>query len=241
MISPTIRSKVRNNIKPLYRLCGEYSTNSPSPKTPYRPESLALNHRNSGRPTTSSVINGLLLNQQVSITDAELKQILNVPYIEFKLPLNPEGYLAYTALVGRPNSRGRHVGVYIFTHVATGQMYVGSSNMLGRRLNQYFDPRKDYLNKKHRGLLLPLIKKDGFSAFTLKVYVMPADLSTGFYFLFLEQYLLLDPKFTLNTQLIVNFRTSQGTSLFMYNADLTVLYHTSNSISALKKRDRNTP
>lgn len=67
-------------------------------------------------------------------------------------------------------------------------MYVGSSNMLGRRLSQYFDHNKRFINKKDSGLLLPLIDKEGFSAFTLKIYVMPADLSSGFYFLFLEQY-----------------------------------------------------
>lgn len=115
-------------------------------------------------------------------------------------------------------------------------MYVGSSNVLGRRLNQYFDPRKGYLNKKDSGLLLPLIKKDGLSAFTLKVFVMPADLSSAFYFLFLEQYFLLDPKFSLNSQLIVNFRVNQGTTLFIYNADFSVLYYTSNSINALKRQ-----
>lgn len=98
MVSPAVRFKVRNNFKPLYSQQGNpYSTGN-LPQTPYRPESLALDHKNSGRPTTSAVINGLLLNQQVSITDAELKQILSVPYVEFKLPLSSAWLLSLYSL-----------------------------------------------------------------------------------------------------------------------------------------------
>ena len=200
----------------------------------YRPAALALEYTQNQAPVTSKEINSLLLNQGVSISDPELKKLLSIPYVEFKLPFNSESYLAYTALVGRPNSRGRHVGVYVFTHIATEQMYVGSSNALGRRLNQYFDQVHLFTNK-NSGLFMPLLEKDGIAGFTLKVYVMPAELSSGFYFLLLEQYFLLDPKFNLNTQRIVNFRVTQANSLHIYNEDLSILYHTSNSMSALKK------
>jgi|SRR5690554_652495 len=200
----------------------------------YRPAALALEYTQNQAPATSKEINSLLLNQGVSITDPELKKLLSIPYVEFKLPLSSDSYLAYTALVGRPNSRGRHVGVYVFTHIATGQMYVGSSNALGRRLSQYFDEEHLFANKKS-GLFMPLLEKDGIDGFTLKVYVMPAELSSGFYFLLLEQYFLLDPKFNLNTQRIVNLRVTQANSLHIYNEDLSILYHTSNSMNALKK------
>jgi hypothetical protein len=200
----------------------------------YRPSVLALEYIKNKVPITSKEINSLLLNQGVSITDSELKALLNISYVEFKLPLNPDSYLAYTSLVGRPNSRGRYAGVYIFTHTATEQKYVGSSNALGRRLNQYFDLEHPF-NNKDSGLLLPLIAKEGLNAFTLKIYVMPAKLSSDLYFLFLEQYFLLDSQFNLNSQRIVNFRTKQAKSLYVYNKDLSILYHTANSMSALKK------
>ena len=52
----------------------------------------------------------------------------------------------------------------MFTHKATGSKYVGSSNSLSRRLDQYFTFK--HFNQENSGLLLPLIKKDGFpSAF----------------------------------------------------------------------------
>ena len=38
-------------------------------EVPRNPESLALEHMNSGKPTTSSVINQILLNQNLSVND----------------------------------------------------------------------------------------------------------------------------------------------------------------------------
>jgi hypothetical protein len=127
------------------------------------------------------------------------------------------------------------VGVYVFTHLPTGGMYVGSSNSLGRRLNQYFDKTKAWVNRKEAGLLLPLIKKDGFSAFTLKIYLMPPEFSSKFYYLFLEQYFLLDPNFTLNTQRIVNFRVKQNLPIYLYNSDFTILYHEASYLNGLRR------
>lgn len=202
---------------------------------PYKPENLAMCHMKSKKPTTCEVINSLLLNQEVSISEADLNKLLRISYVEFKLPLSANSYLAYVNLVGKPGSRGKFAGVYVFTHIETGQKYVGSSNMLGRRLSQYFEPEKGFVNKKDSGLLLPLIKKDGFSKFTLKIYVMSPDSSISYDYLFLEQYFLLDSSFTLNTQRIVNFRVKQGTRIYVYNEDFSVLYHTSLSFNMLKK------
>jgi hypothetical protein len=131
LISPTIRVLGRNTNKPLYQTC-EYST-ATNTNTPYHPESLALNHINSGKPTTSNVINGLLLNQQVSITQEELDKLKAISGVKFDLPLNDETFRAFIALVGR--QRSQKSGVYVFTYKATGSKYVGSSNNLSCIIN----------------------------------------------------------------------------------------------------------
>ena len=57
------------------------------------PESLALEHINSGKPTTSSVINKVLLNQNLSVTDSKLEELLKVKGIEIDLPIStPENH-----------------------------------------------------------------------------------------------------------------------------------------------------
>jgi hypothetical protein len=45
--------------------------------------------------------------------------------------------------------------------------------------------------------LLPLIKTEGFDKFSLDIFVMPTEFSSGFYYLFLEQYHLLSKNLTL--------------------------------------------
>ncbi len=74
---------------------------------------------------------------------------------------------------------------------------MGSSNSLSRRLDQYFTYK--HFNQENSGLLLPLIKKDGFGAFNLEIFVVPEDFSHAattykleYYYLFLEQYYLLN-------------------------------------------------
>lgn len=62
-----------------------------------------------------------MANQKVSITQMELDQLKTVPGIKFDLPLNDQTFPAYLGLVGKPNtSTRRRPGVYIFTHLATG-------------------------------------------------------------------------------------------------------------------------
>lgn len=76
---------------------------------------------NSYKDITSEVLNSLLANQKVSITQMELDQLKTVPGIKFDLPLNDQTFPAYLGLVGKPNtSTRRRPGVYIFTHLATG-------------------------------------------------------------------------------------------------------------------------
>ena len=104
-------------------------------------------------------------NQKVSITKPELERFKKIPGVKFDLPLNDETYPSFETLVGKPNARGYKAGIYIFTHLPTGSKYVGSSNSLSRRLDQYFTFK--HFHQKNSGLLLPLIIKEGFEAFSL--------------------------------------------------------------------------
>ncbi len=82
----------------------------------YRPTNLVEEHLNKGNPTTSEVINSVLLNQKVSINQKELDDLLNLPSVKFDLPITNETYPSLLALVGKPASRRSNAGVYIFSH-----------------------------------------------------------------------------------------------------------------------------
>lgn len=185
---------------------------------------------------TSEVLNTLLANQQVSITQKDLDRLKAIPGVKFDLPFNDETFSSFTALVGKPNTRGLRAGVYIFTHKATGNKYVGSSNSLSRRLNQYFTFQ--HFNPENSGLFLPLLKKEGFEAFSLEIFVIPSDFSViynlNYFYLFLEQYYLLNKNFNLNTQRIVNFRVNQGKKIYIYDAKGKILYYSSKSLNQIK-------
>jgi len=180
---------------------------------------------------TSYTLNKLLLKQQVSITQERLNKLLKIKGVSFELPFSPETIIVYYALVGRPKTRGIKSGVYIFTHIKSGSMYVGSSNSISRRLDQYFNPNSLF---KQSGLLPLLIEKEGFASFSLEIYIMPEELTKDYSYLFLEQYYLLQEKFNLNTQRIVNFRVKQGKRIYMYDKDCKILYYSSNSVTELK-------
>ena len=132
----------------------------------YRPTDLVNEHIKKGNITTSEIINNVLLNQKVSISQEELDKLLNLPKVKFNLPITKETYPALLALVGKPRSKRSKAGIYIFTHKITNSKYVGSSNDLSRRFKQYFE-KNVLFNNKSTGLLLPLIEKEGFEAFTL--------------------------------------------------------------------------
>lgn len=63
-------------------------------KKDYRPNTIALEHINSGNPTTSEVINSVLLNQNISITQKELDELLSLPKVNFDLPVTDQTYPA---------------------------------------------------------------------------------------------------------------------------------------------------
>lgn len=101
--------------------------------------------------TTSLVINDILSNQKVTITEEKLEKLLSVKGVEFDLLITKDTRAPFTAVVGKSAYRG-FAGVYLFTHIASGFKYVGSSNLLARRMDYYF---KD--NLPQVGLFLPLL------------------------------------------------------------------------------------
>jgi hypothetical protein len=181
---------------------------------------------------TSEVLNNLLVKQQVSITQVELERLKKIPGVKYYLPFDDQSYSSFVSLVGTPKTRGLKAGVYIFTHLVSGSQYVGSSNSLSRRLDQYFTFKQ--FNEENSGQLLPLIKKEGFDKFSLEIFVMPLEFSSDYYFLFLEQYHLLNKRFNLNTQRIVNFRVNQGTDIYLYDIEGKILFYASKSLNQIR-------
>ena len=199
-------------------------------KIEYRPNSLALEHINSGNLTTSEVINSMLLNQKVSITKKELDVLLSLPSVTFDLPVTDQTYPALLGLIGKPGSRRSNSGVYVFSHKHSDKKYVGSSNDLGRRFKQYFE-KNVLFNNKDTGILIPMLEKEELKAFTLEVTVVPSTYPK-YSHCFLEQYYLLNKKFNLNTHKIVNFRVNQGFKIYLYDKECKILYYSSNSLNA---------
>jgi hypothetical protein len=79
-----------DKFKFLYR----FESGLTSSKKDYRPNTIALEHINSGNPTTSEVINSVLLNQNISITQKELDELLSLPKVNFDLPVTDQTYPA---------------------------------------------------------------------------------------------------------------------------------------------------
>lgn len=78
---------------------------------------------NSGNKTTSSVINNILSNQKVTITEEKLEELLSIKGVEFDLPITKDSQAAFTALVGKSAHSGGFAGLYVFTHIASGSKY----------------------------------------------------------------------------------------------------------------------
>ena len=103
------------------------------------PESLALNYINSNETITSSVLNEILFNQSITVTDLKLKQLLKVKGVELDLPVSTlEDKKLLGELTGKSKYKG-FSGVYMFIHKNSGQKYVGSSNLLRRRMDYYLN------------------------------------------------------------------------------------------------------
>jgi hypothetical protein len=179
---------------------------------------------------TSEVINKILVNQQVFITQEELDKLKGIPGVKFDLPLNDETTRAFIDLVGR--QRSQKSGVYVFTHLESGSKYVGSSNNLSYRLFNYF--RHGDNPRYNSGLMLPILRKQGIGAFSLEIFIIPTEFSSDSY-LFLEQYHLLNNKFDLNTQRTVQLRALRPHNVYLYDLEGKILFYSCSSFSKLQE------
>lgn len=194
------------------------------------PESVALEHINSGKPTTSLIINKILSNQNIVVTDSKLNQLLKVKGVELDLPIStPENSLLLDKLTGKSIYKG-FFGVYIFIHKNTGDKYVGSSNLLRRRMEYYFIG-----NSSLGGLFLPLLRKEGLKAFKLIVFKLDSNKFSSQDALILEQYFLLNKEFNLNTLRVVNAGSSKGDAVYVYDLTCSTLYYQAKSKIDLKR------
>jgi len=194
-------------------------------------ESLALEHINSGKPTTYLIINKVLLNQNLSVTESKLKELLKVKGVELDLLVSRSSgsWLVLGELAGKSVYKG-FSGVYMFIHKDTGQKYVGSSNLLRRRLDYYFKG-----NFPLAGKFLPLLHKDGLKAFKLIIYKLDSNKFGNQDALILEQYHLLSKEFDLNTLRVVNAGSSKGDAVYVYDLTCSTLYYHAKSKIELKR------
>jgi len=194
------------------------------------PEYLALEHIEGEKPTTSSTINKILLNQNLVVTDSKLKQLLKVKGVELDFPISrPENKELLAELTGKSKYKG-FSGVYIFIHKNTGHKYVGSSNLLRRRMDYYFKGNFPLIGK-----FLPLLHKDGLNAFKLIIFKLDSKIFSNKDALILEQYYLLNKEFNLNTLRIVNAGSSKGDAVYLYDLTCSILYYHAKSNIELKR------
>lgn len=187
-----------------------------------------MEHIKSEKVTTSSIINKILLNQNLSVTDSKLDKLLKVKGVEFDLPIStPENLKLLADLTGKSKYKG-FIGVYIFIHKNTSQKYVGSSNLLRRRIDYYF--KGDF---PLTGKFLPLLKKDGLKTFNLIIFKLDSNIFSIKDALILEQYYLLNKEFNLNTLRVVNSGSSQ--SVYVYDLTGSTLYYHAKSKIELKR------
>lgn len=200
-------------------------------KHSHHPEYFAVEHINSGKPTTSSVINKILLNQNISVSDFKLKELLKVKSVEIDLPIGSttEGKNILFEFTGKSKYKG-FFGVYIFIHKNTGNKYVGSSNLLRRRIDYYLKGDFPLMGK-----FLPLLKKDGLEAFKLKIFKLDSSKFSIQDALILEQYYLLNKEFNLNTLRVVNVGSSKGQGVYVYDLTCSTLYYHAKSKIELKR------
>ena len=219
------------------------------------PEFLALEHMKSGKPTTSLVINKILLNQNLSVTDSKLEELLKVKGVGMDLVdiSKPENSQVLSELTGKSKYKG-FSGVYMFIHKNTAQKYVGSSNLLRRRMDYYFKgdfalaapqpstplaPISFFLEigagVRRAGKFLPLLYKEGLKAFKLIIFKLDSNKFSLKDALILEQYYLLNKEFNLNTLRVVNVGSSKGDAVYVYDLTCSTLYYKAKSRIELKR------
>jgi hypothetical protein len=135
-------------------------------KGPLEPaHKLAIKYINKGKPITAVEVNKVLAFSDIKITQKMLDKILSMPRLDFSnLDSNTIRSDRFLQSIGTVRGKVQVPGIYIWTHLSTGDMYVGSSSTLARRLIGYFKN-----THKNTGKLIPLIKREGVSAFKLQV------------------------------------------------------------------------
>lgn len=204
---------------------------------PNNPEYLALEHINSGKPTTSTIINKILSNQNIIVTDLKLKELLKVKGVEIDLPITtPKKNKLLENLTGKSKYKG-FFGVYMFIHKNTAQKYVGSSNLLRRRMDYYFKGEftTSLFKLQEAGKFLPFFKQEGLKAFKLIIFKLDTNKFSIQDALILEQYFLLNKEFNLNTLRVVNAGSSKGDAVFVYDLTCKTLYYHAKSKIELKR------
>ena len=199
------------------------------------PESLALEHLNSEKPTTSSIISKILSNQNLLVNDSKLEELLKIKGVELNLPVSTlEDNKLLDELTGKSKYKG-FSGVYIFVHKNTNQKYVGSSNLLRRRMDYYFNSPKGARDFPLAGKFLPLLHKEGLKAFRLIIFKLDSNKFSNQDALILEQYYLLNKEFNLNTLRVINAGSSKGDAVYVYDLTCSTLYYHAKSKIELKR------
>lgn len=185
---------------------------------------LAMEYLKGVKPITAVEVNNVLAFANISITQTLLDKVLNLPRLVFtNLSLDTLKSPKFLEQIGTIRNEKCPAGVYIWTHISTGDKYVGSSSSLARRLIGYFKG-----NHADVGKLIPLIKKEGVGVFKLEVLLLKSDYIDN-QELSIEQYFLLHPEYNLNRLRVVNkISGSRSKALFMYTKDFSVLIYSSN-------------
>nr|AMX22278.1 GIY-YIG endonuclease [Cryphonectria parasitica] len=118
----------------------------------------------------------------------------------------------------------------MFIHKNTGHKYVGSSNLLKRRMDYYF--KGDF---PLTGKFLPLFHKEGLKAFKLIIFKLDSNKFSSQDALILEQFHLLNKEFNLNTLRVVNAGSSKGDPVYVYDLTCSTLYYRAKSKIELKR------
>lgn len=191
----------------------------------HSPYQLAMKYLKDVKPITAVEVNSVLAFLGVSITQTLLDKILSSPRLIFtnlsQHTLNSSEFLKH---IGTIRNEKCPAGVYIWTHIPTGDKYVGSSSSLARRLHGYFRG-----NHADVGKLIPLIKKEGVGAFKLEIIPLISGYEDK-QELCIEQYFLLHSEYNLNRLRVVNnISGSRSKALFMYTKDLSKLMYFSDT------------
>lgn len=200
------------------------------------PEYLASKHISTGKPRSSCIINKILSNQNLSVSNYKLEELLKVRGVELNIPVSTcKDKQLLAELTGKSRNKG-FAGVYMFIHKNTGCKYVGSSNLLRRRMDYYFKlclsvPSTGSL----KGKFLPLLSKEKLKAFKLIIFKLNSNIFSNKDALFLEQYHLLDKQFNLNTLRVVNAGCSKGNAVYVYDLTMSTLYYKAKSNIELKR------